>query len=129
MITVEQGLKEKFKNQPKVLARALRAAREQGRLRKEFRDLFENYPFSFSETKEGFKYWFNVFRKHPDPDPDQYLPDGYIDAEPIQEPNDEFMEWLESKIEWTREDKDLQREHWAFCTALEKYREIKNKEN
>jgi len=40
----------------------------------------------------------------------------------------EYIKWLESKIEARREDKDLQREHWAFCKALEKYREVMEKE-
>ncbi len=39
---------------------------------------------------------------------------------------DEFLEWLERKIELTREDNDLQREHWAFCQCYKKYNELKN---
>lgn len=31
----------------------------------------------------------------------------------------EFKTWLETQIEVTREDKDLQREHWAFCKCYE----------
>jgi hypothetical protein len=30
----------------------------------------------------------------------------------------EYTEWLENQIEICLEDKDLQREHWAFCRAL-----------
>jgi hypothetical protein len=37
---------------------------------------------------------------------------------------EEYMKWLENKIEVCLEDKDLQREHWAFCQALKKYREL-----
>lgn len=37
---------------------------------------------------------------------------------------EEYIEWLENKIEVCLEDKDLQREHWAFCQALKKYREL-----
>jgi hypothetical protein len=37
---------------------------------------------------------------------------------------EEYIKWLEDKIEVCLEDKDLQREHWAFCQALKKYREL-----
>lgn len=37
---------------------------------------------------------------------------------------EEYIKWLENKIEVCLEDKDLQREHWAFCQALSKYREF-----
>ncbi len=37
-----------------------------------------------------------------------------------------YVEWLEKKIEQCLEDKDLQREHWAFCQALKKYRQQEN---
>jgi hypothetical protein len=37
---------------------------------------------------------------------------------------EEYIKWLESKIEVCLEDTDLQREHWAFCQALKKYREL-----
>lgn len=36
----------------------------------------------------------------------------------------EYIEYLEKMIEATLNDKDLQREHWAFCQALKKYREF-----
>ena len=36
----------------------------------------------------------------------------------------EYIKWLENKIEICREDKDLTREHWAFCQALKKYSEL-----
>ena len=39
----------------------------------------------------------------------------------------EYIEWLEGKIEFCQNDKDLQKEHWAFCQALKKYRELCNK--
>jgi hypothetical protein len=37
---------------------------------------------------------------------------------------EEYIKWLENKIEVCLEDKDLKREHWAFCQALKKYREL-----
>ena len=37
---------------------------------------------------------------------------------------EEYIKWLENKIEVCLEDKDLQREHWAFYQALKKYREL-----
>jgi hypothetical protein len=37
---------------------------------------------------------------------------------------EEYIKWLENKIEVCLEDKDLQREHWAFCQALKKYRDL-----
>jgi hypothetical protein len=36
----------------------------------------------------------------------------------------EYIEWLENRIEICLEDKDLQREHWAFCQALTKINEL-----
>jgi hypothetical protein len=38
---------------------------------------------------------------------------------------EEYIKWLENKIEVCLEDKDLKREHWAFCQALKKYRKVK----
>jgi hypothetical protein len=38
--------------------------------------------------------------------------------------SEEYIKWLENKIEVCLEDKDLQREHWAFCQALKKYKEL-----
>ena len=35
---------------------------------------------------------------------------------------DPYIKWLENKIEVCLEDKDLQKEHWAFCQALIEYR-------
>lgn len=37
---------------------------------------------------------------------------------------EDYIKWLENKIEVCLEDKDLQREHWAFCQALKKCREL-----
>ena len=37
---------------------------------------------------------------------------------------EEYIKWLENRIEVCLEDKDLQREHWTFCQALKKYREL-----
>jgi len=36
----------------------------------------------------------------------------------------DYVNYLERMIETCLNDKDLQREHWAFCQALKKYREI-----
>jgi len=33
---------------------------------------------------------------------------------------EQYKKWLEKQIEVTLEDKDLQREHWAYCTAYKK---------
>jgi len=33
---------------------------------------------------------------------------------------EQYKKWLEEQIEVTLEDKDLQREHWAYCTAYRK---------
>jgi hypothetical protein len=37
---------------------------------------------------------------------------------------EEYKKWLEKQIEVSLEDKDLQREHWAFCKAYEKLIEL-----
>jgi hypothetical protein len=37
---------------------------------------------------------------------------------------EEYVAWLERMIEQTLEDESLQREHWAFCQALKKFREL-----
>ena len=37
---------------------------------------------------------------------------------------EEYVKWLENKIDSCLEDKDLQREHWAFSQSLKKYREL-----
>jgi hypothetical protein len=34
---------------------------------------------------------------------------------------EEYKQWLEQQIERCLNDKDLQREHWAFCNAYEKF--------
>ena len=33
---------------------------------------------------------------------------------------EQYKKWLEEQIEVTLEDKELQREHWAYCTAYKK---------
>jgi hypothetical protein len=35
-----------------------------------------------------------------------------------------YIQWLERQIEISINDKDLQREHWAFCKAYEKITEL-----
>lgn len=37
---------------------------------------------------------------------------------------EEYIAWLEKMIEKCKEDKDLQREHWAFCQSYKKLREL-----
>jgi len=39
---------------------------------------------------------------------------------------DPYIKWLEQQIEICLNDKDLQREHWAFCRAYQKLVDIKN---
>lgn len=34
---------------------------------------------------------------------------------------EEYKQWLEQQIERCLNDKDLQREHWVFCKAYEKF--------
>lgn len=34
---------------------------------------------------------------------------------------EEYRQWLEQQVERCLNDKDLQREHWAFCKAYEKF--------
>ncbi len=36
----------------------------------------------------------------------------------------EYVKWLENKIEQTLEDGNLGRKHWAFCQCLRKLREL-----
>jgi len=42
---------------------------------------------------------------------------------------EEYKKWLEKQIELCLEDKDLQREHWAFCKSYEKLIELAKMEN
>jgi hypothetical protein len=42
---------------------------------------------------------------------------------------EEYKKWLEKQIEVSLEDKDLQREHWAFCKAYEKLIQLVKMEN
>ena len=112
----------------KVQKRALRVCRERRTLTcKAAKYCSIDALFVWGETKEGHKYWEAVSLN--DPNPDQYLPEGYVDVDHVVEPNemikDEFLKWLERKIELTREDNDLQREHWAFCQSYKKYNELK----
>lgn len=37
---------------------------------------------------------------------------------------EEYQQWLDKKIEQCLEDKSLGREHWAFCQASKKFREL-----
>jgi hypothetical protein len=37
---------------------------------------------------------------------------------------EQYKKWLEKQIDLSLEDKDLQKEHWAFCKAYEKLIEL-----
>lgn len=76
-MTVEQGLRAELHDRPKVLARALRAAREQGTLNDSCQVF--SAAFTWHVTKEGREYWYSI--RYKKPNPDQYLPEGYVDVE------------------------------------------------
>jgi hypothetical protein len=73
--------------------------------------------FHFSKTPEDAGIWWNVYYGN-------YTPFREFHAKQKQQDNDDFIQWLENKIELCLNDKDLQREHWAFCQCLKKYREL-----
>jgi hypothetical protein len=109
----------------KVQLRALRACGDRVIYDSCERDWTLKSLFTWCNTKEGHDYWAVIHGNLTNPD--QYLPEGYIDVDHIPDigkmVEDEYLEWLERKIELTREDNDLQREHLAFCKAYEKYKE------
>lgn len=78
-MTVEQGLRAEFHDRPKVLARALRAAREQGTIGKEYWGFSEDSVFNWDKSKERWLYWNGVTRGFLYPD--QCLPEDYVDVE------------------------------------------------
>jgi len=41
-----------------------------------------------------------------------------------QRPMNQYLEWLEKQIDFCLEDKTMQREHWAFCKAYEKFKSL-----
>ena len=41
-----------------------------------------------------------------------------------QRPMKQYLEWLEKQIDFCSEDKTMQREHWAFCKAYEKFKSL-----
>lgn len=41
-----------------------------------------------------------------------------------QRPMKQYLEWLEKQIDFCLEDKTMQREHWAFCRAYEKFKSL-----
>jgi antitoxin component YwqK of YwqJK toxin-antitoxin module len=41
-----------------------------------------------------------------------------------QRPMKQYLEWLEKQIDFYLEDKTMQREHWAFCKAYEKFKSL-----
>lgn len=49
-------------------------------------------------------------------------------TKPLPSKEDQYFSWLEDKIDTCLEDKDLQREHWAFCQAMKKFRELFKKD-
>jgi len=92
-MTVEQGLRAELHDRPKVLARALRAAREQGTIGDKFWGFDEDSVFNWGKTKERWLYWNAVADESPNPD--QYLPEGYVDVED-EEPKD-ASPWISVK--------------------------------
>ena len=36
----------------------------------------------------------------------------------------QYLEWLEKQIDFCLEDKTMQKEHWAFCKAYEKFKSL-----
>jgi len=36
----------------------------------------------------------------------------------------QYLEWLEKQIDFCLEDKTMQREHWAFCKAYDKFKSL-----
>jgi antitoxin component YwqK of YwqJK toxin-antitoxin module len=41
-----------------------------------------------------------------------------------QRPMKQYLEWLEKQIDFCLEDGTMQREHWAFCRAYEKFKSL-----
>jgi hypothetical protein len=41
-----------------------------------------------------------------------------------KQPMKQYLEWLEKQIDFCLEDKTMQREHWAFCKAYEKFKSL-----
>jgi antitoxin component YwqK of YwqJK toxin-antitoxin module len=41
-----------------------------------------------------------------------------------QRPMKQYLEWLEKQIDFCLEDGTMQREHWAFCKAYEKFKSL-----
>ena len=117
-MTVEQGLRAEFHDRRKVLARALRAAREQFNLNSDYRHW--QHAIDIRKTREGKSCWIAVY--YDEPNAEQYLPSGYVD---VEESHDAYLDWLERMIETTNAERTMEKEHWAFCNALKKYREIK----
>lgn len=74
-MNVLEGLKSNY--QGKVLARAIRAVKQQKNEERDWHAI--DIAFTWRPTEEGHYYWWAVCYNKPNPD--QYLPDGYIDVE------------------------------------------------
>ncbi len=76
-----------------VQKRALRACEEQPDWEDCFFQFFHIsnflHLFRWSGTKEGEEYWVAVHRNHPNPD--QYLPENYVDVDAKEEPDYEEL--------------------------------------
>jgi hypothetical protein len=114
-----------------VQLRALRAVEEQPECEADFAlnlpksDI--SYLFGWIGTKEGYRYWDAVDAKLPNPD--QYLPESYVDVDHIPDNGemvkDEFLEWLDWQIEHAEASPNLPQAYWAWSLAKEKYNELK----
>lgn len=111
----------------KVQKRALRACEEQNELDK-LTDGGLACAFVWIETKEDWPYW-NAIYEHL-ANPDQYLPEGYVDVDHVVDANemikDEFLEWLEKQMKRAEASPNLPQAYWAWSLAKEKYTELKN---
>ncbi len=108
--------------------RALRACEEQEKL--DCTNEMEwgvSWLFTWDKTKEEYRYWYAILGK--DPNPDEYLPENYVDVDHVVEPNemvkDEFLEWLDWQIEHAEASPNLPQAYWAWSLAKEKYNELK----
>lgn len=84
-MNVIEGLKANY--QGKVLARAIRAVKEQGMEDDVWRGIRSD--FTWNKTKEGWYYWGSIYKN--EPDPDRYLPKDYVD---LDEESEEERPWI-----------------------------------
>lgn len=73
--------------------------------------------FNWRKSIEGYDFWKAVSERRWEDANEAFLNNKkYADNK-----SEEYIKWLEKKIELCSEDKHLQREHWAFCKAYEKF--------